>query len=165
MGTAISRKLYWSTVGGKFRIGNVYLFKQNNNSSYLCMWMIFKMVGNKQNMPPMWKKLMKNVDLHEPTSFLDHVYLGCTQRECKPYENIIEKDKEMFESRISAGANEKLSGWENSQAKTVAWSYDMEGHSQKCVERNCESTNKKTEQLYKVSSPCLDDHQITKGRA
>ena len=38
----------------------------------------------KRNMAPMWKKLMKHVDLDEPTSFLDHVYLGCTQRECKP---------------------------------------------------------------------------------
>ena len=28
----------------------------------------------------------KNVDLFEPISFLDHVYLGCTQRECKPNE-------------------------------------------------------------------------------
>ena len=35
------------------------------------------MTGEKQ-------KLMKHVDLDEPTSFLDHVYLGCTQRECKP---------------------------------------------------------------------------------
>ena len=44
--------------------------------------------GKKQNMAPMWKKLMKNVDLDEPTSFLDHVYLGCTQREYKPNEVI-----------------------------------------------------------------------------
>ena len=28
----------------------------------------------------------------------------------------------------------------------------------KCVERYCELANKKTEQLYKVSSHCLDDH-------
>ena len=27
------------------------------------------------------------------------------------------------------------------------------------MEQNCELTNKKVEQLYKVSSPCLDDHQ------
>ena len=26
---------------------------------------------------------MKDVDLGEPTSFLDHVFLGCTQRECQ----------------------------------------------------------------------------------
>ena len=31
----------------------------------------------------MWKVLNKEVDLWEPTSFLDHVYLGCTQRECE----------------------------------------------------------------------------------
>ena len=40
-------------------------------------------------------------------------------------------------------------------AKTVAWSHDVEGHAQKCVERCCELANKKTEQLYKVSSLCL----------
>ena len=33
-----------------------------------------RIAGKKQNMAPMWKKLMKNVDLDEPTSFLDHVY-------------------------------------------------------------------------------------------
>ena len=30
--------------------------------------------------------------LGEPTSFVDHVYLGCTERECKPNENIIEEN-------------------------------------------------------------------------
>ena len=32
-----------------------------------------KMVGKKQNMAPMWKKLMMNVDLDEPTTSLDRV--------------------------------------------------------------------------------------------
>ena len=36
----------------------------------------------------------------------------------------------------------------------------MEGHARKCVERYCELANKKVEQLHKVSSPCLDDHQF-----
>ena len=40
---------------------------------------------------------MKNVDSDEPTSFLDHVYLGCTQRECKPNAIIIEEKTKMFE--------------------------------------------------------------------
>ena len=39
----------------------------------------------------MWKKLMKNNDLDEPTSFLDHVYWRWTQRECKPNEIIFEE--------------------------------------------------------------------------
>ena len=40
-----------------------------------------KLAGKKQNLDPMWKVLNKEVDLREPTSFLDHVYLGCTQRQ------------------------------------------------------------------------------------
>ena len=105
-----------------------------------------KMTGKKQNMTSMWKKLMRNVDLDEPTSFLDHVYLGWTRRECKPNEIIYEQYTEMFESRMSAGAFEKLSGWEKPHAKTVAWSwsYDMEGHAQKSVERYCELVNKQS---------------------
>ena len=37
------------------------------------------------------EKLMKYVDLEEPTSLFDHVYLGRSQRECKPNETIIEE--------------------------------------------------------------------------
>ena len=56
----------------------------------------------------------------------------------------------------------KLPEWESPHAKTMAWSNDMEGHTQKCVERYCELANKKAEPLYKVSSPCLDDHPFKK---
>ena len=67
-----------------------------------------RMAGKKWNMAPMWKNLMKNTDLDEPTSFLDRVcILGCTQREGKVNENVIDQHREMFESRISAGATEK----------------------------------------------------------
>ena len=36
----------------------------------------------------------------------------------------------------------------------------MEGHAKKCVERYCELENKTTQQLYKVSTPCIDDHHF-----
>ena len=36
----------------------------------------------------------------------------------------------------------------------------MEGHAKKCVERNCELANKTTQQLYKVSTPCINDHHF-----
>ena len=64
----------------------------------------------------------------------------------------------MFESRISAGATEKLPCSEN--LRISSWSYDMEGHAQKCVERYCELANKTTQQLYKASTPCIDDHHF-----
>ena len=36
----------------------------------------------------------------------------------------------------------------------------MEGHAKKCVERYCELADKTTQQLYKVSTPCIDDHHF-----
>ena len=37
-----------------------------------------KLIGKKQNIDPMWKLLNKEDDLGEPTSFFDHISLGCT---------------------------------------------------------------------------------------
>ena len=64
----------------------------------------------------------------------------------------------MFESRISAGRAEKLPFTQN--LRISSWSYDMAGHAKKCVERYCELVNTTTQQLYKVSTPCIDDHHF-----
>ena len=44
----------------------------------------------------------------------------------------------------------------------AARSYDMEGHSKKCAPRHCEVANKSIEQLWRVTTPCIDDHQFKK---
>ena len=119
-----------------------------------------KVAGMKQNMAPMWKNLMKTLILENRHHFLTMCTWVCTQRDRKPNETIIEQYKKMFESRVSAGAHENYQVWEKLHAKTVAWSYDVVGHAQKCVERYCDLANKKVKQLYKVSSLCLDDHQL-----
>ena len=62
-----------------------------------------KLDGKKQNLDPMWKLLNKEVDLGEPTSILDHLYLGCTERQCEVSKDIVDNYRTMFESRISAG--------------------------------------------------------------
>ena len=64
----------------------------------------------------------------------------------------------MFESRISEGGLERLPFSQN--LRISSWSYDMAGHAKKCVERYCELANKTTQQLYKVSAPCIDDHHF-----
>ena len=51
---------------------------------------------------------MKDVDLGEPTSFFDHVYLGCIHRQCKTSKDIVDNYRGMFESRMSAGGIEKI---------------------------------------------------------
>ena len=42
-----------------------------------------KVTGKTNDIETDLKKFSWKNDLGEPTSFLDHVYLGCTQRECQ----------------------------------------------------------------------------------
>ena len=65
-----------------------------------------KLARKKQNIGPMWKVLNKEVELGEPTSFLDHVYLGCTQRQCQISKDIVDNYRTMFESRIPRESGE-----------------------------------------------------------
>ena len=69
---------------------------------------------------------MKDVDLGESTSFFDHVYLGCTQRECQISKDIVDNFRNTFESRISVGVEEKLPVSGKSDANISSWSCDME---------------------------------------
>ena len=123
------------------------------------MWTISNWLG-KQNINPMWNILMKDVDLEEPTSFLDHVYLGCTQRVSNQqgYRGWLQR---YVRIKDSAWATEKLpetKATRKPDTETIySWSYDMEGHAQKCGERlrtwqlnNCR----------KVATPCMNDHQF-----
>ena len=59
-----------------------------------------KTAEKKQNMTRMWTKLLKGVDLDELASFFDHLYLGCTQRECEPNERMVEKYKKACSCRV-----------------------------------------------------------------
>ena len=52
-----------------------------------------KMAGRTENIKLTWKILMEDVDLEEPTSFLDHVHLDCTQRECTTSNEIVTQGK------------------------------------------------------------------------
>ena len=84
--------------------------------------------------------------------------MGCTQRQCEISKDIVDNYRTMFESRISAERTAKLPFPQN--LRISSWSYDMEDHAKKCVERYCELANKTTQQLYKVSTPCIDVHHF-----
>ena len=53
----------------------------------------------------------------------------------------------MFASRISIAPTEKLPVPEKSDATFLSWSYDI-------------LADKTTQQLHKVATPCIDDHQF-----
>ena len=101
------RKSYCSTVGRRFPIGNAYSYTVKKRLFLSVYVDDINLAGKKQNINPMWKVLNKEVDLVEPPSFLDHVYLGCTQRKCEVSKDIVDNYRTMFESRISAGGTEK----------------------------------------------------------
>ena len=82
-GNGNSRKFYWNTVGEKVPNWE-RVFVNREKGLFLSMYVDdIKLAGKKQHNDPMWKVPMKEVDLGEPTSFLEHVYLGCTQLESR----------------------------------------------------------------------------------
>ena len=88
--------------GRKVQIGNVSLFIVKKGLFLFVFVDDIKLAG-KKNLDPMWE-----VDLGEPTSFLEHENLCCTQRKCEICKDIVHNYRTMFESRISAGGAEKL---------------------------------------------------------
>ena len=85
------------------------LFVHRDKGLFLSVYVDdIKLAGKKQNINTMWKVLNREIDFGEPTSFLDHVYLGCTQRQCEISQHIVDNHRTMFESRISAVRTEKL---------------------------------------------------------
>ena len=100
-----SRKFCWNLDGKKYRNGIVYLFTENKDYSCQYTWMTFKWLEESR----IWlKKVVELEGLGEPTSYLDHENLGCTQRELKPNENIIDQYGEMFERRVRGGVGSQV---------------------------------------------------------
>ena len=153
LGKDSSRKFYWSLDG-----------KTVPNWEFPCVYRKqglilsahvddMNMAGKKQTMAPMWKRRSNFISW--PRVFGMHSTWMQTERNhyvnntetCSNHEFLLEQLK-------------NYQGREKPHAKAVAWSYDTEGHVQKCVERDCELAYKETEQLYTVSSPCLNDHRF-----
>ena len=99
--------------------------------------------------------------LGEPSSFLDHVYFGCTQRHCETRKHIVDNRRTMFESRLS---QEQRKTTKLGKSEYFCW---VLRHGRSCQEV-CGNDianwrTKPTEQLYKVSTPCIDDHLFKEG--
>ena len=91
---------------------------------------------------------LKDVDVGEPTSFLDHVFLGCTQQECEDrrYRRQLQKYVRIQDLRRSY---RKILGLERLDANISTWSHDVEGHANR-AERYCELANKTTPNMESV---------------
>ena len=106
-----------------------------------------KFAGKKQNSRSYAEEMDETrCDLGEPTSFLDHVYLGCTQRAWKPDDSVVDENRKMFESWIYICQSD----WKVAWLREIACEHDrlVLWHGRTCVQRYCEMANKTMEQLY-----------------
>ena len=155
------RKSYCSTVGRRFPIGNAYSYiikkvilicvcgwhqigwKETKHWSDVESTQQRSRFGRTNIFP--WSCLL---GLHSKTMWNKQRYCGQLQNH--------------FWITNFRGVNWKTYRY-SENFRISSWSYDMEGHAKKCVERYCELANK-TQQLYKVSTPCIDDHHFKRGR-
>ena len=81
-------------------------------------------------MGPTWETLQKEIDLADPTPFIDQVYLGCTQREAKVDPHVVQSKNELFtqltRTRETREADDKFQTkehicWERSLLGAVIW--------------------------------------------
>ena len=110
-----------------------------------------KLVGKKQNNDPMWNVLIKQVDFGEPTSFFDHVYLGCSQRACNMSKDFVDMT-ELSSDPEFPQEQQKYDQALKKKLNISAWSYDIQGHAKNCVVRYCELANKNdSETLHSIN--------------
>ena len=84
------RKSYWNMAGRRFPIGNVSLYIEKKDL-FLSVYVDEKKknwLERNRILTQRGKYSWKTLIWENPTSFLDHVYLGCTQRECQISRNI-----------------------------------------------------------------------------
>ena len=137
------RKSYCNTVGRRFPIRTAYSYTVKKGYSFLCMWMTSNWLERNKSLIRCGK--------------------NSTKKSIWESKDIGDNYRTTFELRISSGGAEKISCSEN--LRISLWSYDMEGHAKKCVKRYCELANRTTQQLYKVCTPCIDDHHFKEAES
>ena len=108
---------------------------------------------------PMRKILNKEVDLGDPTSFLDHVYLRCTQRQCEVSKDIVDTYRTMFEFRIPQEQRKDYQAWKHRRFPRglTTWKVMPKSVWNAFVNWQTKQRNRCTTN---VSTLCLDDHQF-----
>ena len=77
-GKANVRKSYWSTVGRRFPIGNVFSYTVKKGYSYLCTWMTSNWLERNETLIRCGKYSTQKLIRENQHLSLDHENLGCT---------------------------------------------------------------------------------------
>ena len=152
------RKSYWNMTGWK--IPNWECLSVHRQKGLFLSVHVddIKVTGKKQNLDPMWKVLNKEVDLVQTNILPWSCILGLHSTTMRNKQGYCEQLQNHVRISNSSGETEKLSFPQN--LRISSWSCAIEGHAKKYGERYCELVNKTTQQLYKVSTSCIDDHHF-----
>ena len=124
--------------GKPYQPGNVFTCMKSSDSSHR-FWCMRKSLGKQQNMGSMWKMLQKEIDLGDPTPWIDKCIFGCTQREAKVDARAVQSKNELFKKLMTTReAEEEDETKEHIRWKRSLWIRDTKGHAQNCVEKCCE---------------------------
>ena len=101
---------------------------------------------------------LKQVDLAEPTSLLDHVHFRCTQRECNRTKGLLMNTERCSNRKSLPEQLKSCLVVKNSKQKRslglMTWE-DMQRNPWKYIAKRQVT---KVEQLHEDSTPCLDDN-------
>ena len=141
--------------GRKFPIGNVSLYIVKKDDSYLCMWMTSNWLERNKILIRCGKySTKKSIEENQHLSWIMCTALNDNAKQAKILLTITEP------CLIPDFQQEQPKNYHARKICISSWSYDMEGHAKKCVKQYCELANKTTQQLYKVSTPCINDHHF-----
>ena len=150
------RNLFAALLGKGFPIGNAYSYTVKKDYSCLCMWMTSNWLERNKTLIRCGKYSTKKLIWENQHLSLIMYIWDVLKNKVDISKDIVDNYRTVFESRFSAGATEKLPCSEN--LCISLWSCDMEGHAKKLL------ANRTTHQLYKVSTPCIDDPSFQRRR-
>ena len=156
------RKSFWSMAGRKFQIGSVSLYIVKKDYSYLCMWMTYNWLERNKILIRCGKDSTKKLILGRTNIFpgscilkMHSTTMPNKQRYCGQLQNHVRI------ANFRLGSREITIHSKSSYFFMVLW---YGGVMQRNVWSDIVSwQNKTTQQLYKVSTLCIDDHHFKEG--
>ena len=143
------RKSYWNTVGRRFPVVNAYSYTVKKDYSYLCIWMTSNWFESNKMLIRCGKYWRRSWFGRTNIIRWPRIFGMCSKTVWNKKWYCWQLHSHVCFANFR-GRNRKIPCSEN--LRISSWSYDMEGHAKKCVERYCELANKTTQQLYKVST-------------
>ena len=97
----------------------------------------FVLVGQRGRLS--WNSMKAEIHFEDPAPIVNQVYLGCTRRVAKVNPQAVQTKNELFQKLTTEAMDaQDLTKDHCSSKEITSWSFDLQGHAGKCVERCCE---------------------------